>query len=70
MSIIFDEKVITTSINWVPMLGGEVMNLTGPCITPDSVVYCRFDTWKVVGRFVTENIVSCIVPPLMYEGID
>lgn len=64
-----DRLGLTTSINYISMLGGEMLNVTGPCFSPDSVITCRFDSWKVKGHFFTENIAACITPPVMFEGL-
>jgi sushi domain-containing protein 2 len=50
------------------MLGGEVVNVTGPCFEPESTIYCRFDIWKVKGKYINRNMASCIVPFMLYEG--
>ncbi len=63
-----DRMGLTTSINYIMSLGGEMLNVTGPCFSPDSTISCRFDIWKVKGHFLTENIAACITPPLMFEG--
>ena len=51
------------------MLGGGELNFTGPCLTPDSNIICRFDVLKVKGKMMTHNIGACITPPVMYEGM-
>lgn len=64
-----DRLGLTTSINYILSLGGEMLNVTGPCFGADSVITCRFDSWKVKGKYFTENIASCITPPVMFEGM-
>lgn len=68
--IVLTFQGMTTSTNYILSLGGEVVNVTGPCLTEQSTIYCRFDIWKVKGIYMTENIAACISPPVMYEGLD
>ncbi|XP_054161232.1 protein mesh-like [Oppia nitens] len=63
-----DRLGLHTSTDYILMLGGQELNFTGPCLTPDSLITCRFDIFKVRGRMMTQNIGSCITPPIMYEG--
>ncbi|XP_050303220.1 protein mesh isoform X2 [Anthonomus grandis grandis] len=51
------------------MLGGTVVNITGPCFNPTDQVICKFDVADVVyGTVVSRNRAICIQPPLMVEG--
>uniref|UniRef100_A0A1B6DF11 AMOP domain-containing protein n=1 Tax=Clastoptera arizonana TaxID=38151 RepID=A0A1B6DF11_9HEMI len=50
------------------MLGGTVVNITGPCFTPDMKVRCRFDIEDVVGTVVDTNRAICVQPFVMAEG--
>lgn len=50
------------------MLGGTIVNITGPCFTPNDRVSCRFDTEEVIGRFVDVNRVVCVQPFLLAQG--
>lgn len=50
------------------MLGGTIVNITGPCFKPTDRISCRFDTTEVVGRFVDTNRAICIQPPLLIQG--
>lgn len=50
------------------MLGGTVVNITGPCFDPKVRVMCHFDTEDVVGQYVDTNRVICIQPFLKSEG--
>ncbi|XP_025200383.1 protein mesh isoform X1 [Melanaphis sacchari] len=50
------------------MLGGTVVNITGPCFEPGDKVRCKFDTEEVVGTVVNRNRAVCIQPFLMAEG--
>lgn len=51
------------------MLGGTVVNITGPCFEdPRSIIRCKFDTLEVEGIYRSPNHVSCISPPVMYHG--
>nr|WJM99324.1 mesh-x1 [Henosepilachna vigintioctopunctata] len=51
------------------MLGGSVVNITGPCFDPREKITCIFDIAPpVVGVVVNRNRAICIQPPLMAEG--
>ncbi|XP_030370476.1 protein mesh isoform X2 [Scaptodrosophila lebanonensis] len=50
------------------MLGGQVVNITGPCFDPDIRVTCHFDTESVLGHYVDRNRVICVQPFLKAEG--
>ncbi|KAL1505442.1 hypothetical protein ABEB36_005011 [Hypothenemus hampei] len=51
------------------MLGGTVVNITGPCFNPTDQIICKFDVADVVyGIVVSRNRAICVQPPLMVEG--
>lgn len=50
------------------MLGGTVVNITGPCFDPNVRVMCHFDTEDVLGKYVDKNRVICVQPFLKAEG--
>ncbi|GFS34796.1 protein mesh [Trichonephila inaurata madagascariensis] len=51
------------------MLGGTMVNITGPCVyDPESVIRCKFDTLEVDGIYRNLNTISCVSPPVMYHG--
>ncbi|XP_030564094.1 protein mesh isoform X2 [Drosophila novamexicana] len=50
------------------MLGGQVVNITGPCFDPSIRVTCHFDTESVLGTYVDRNRVICVQPFLKAEG--
>uniref|UniRef100_A0A1B0FP21 Sushi domain-containing protein n=1 Tax=Glossina morsitans morsitans TaxID=37546 RepID=A0A1B0FP21_GLOMM len=50
------------------MLGGTVVNITGPCFDSNVRVMCHFDTEDVLGHYVDKNRVICIQPFLKAEG--
>ncbi|XP_046394346.1 protein mesh isoform X1 [Ischnura elegans] len=50
------------------MLGGTVVNITGPCFHPDEKIVCRFDTEAVTGTMVDTNRAICVQPFVMAEG--
>ncbi|CAG2116675.1 unnamed protein product, partial [Medioppia subpectinata] len=62
-----DRMPLHTSTDYIIMLGGQELNFTGPCLTEDSNIICRFDVLKVKGRMLTNNIGACITPAVMYE---
>ncbi|XP_065158349.1 protein mesh isoform X2 [Atheta coriaria] len=52
------------------MLGGTVVNITGPCFEPTDKIRCKFDVVadEVVGTYVNRNRAICIQPRLFVEG--
>lgn len=50
------------------MLGGTIVNITGPCFEPNDRVSCRFDTEEVIGVYVDRNRVVCVQPFMMAQG--
>ncbi|XP_043267709.1 protein mesh isoform X2 [Venturia canescens] len=50
------------------MLGGTVVNITGPCFESNDKVKCRFDTEDVYGTVIDRNRAICVQPRLMVEG--
>ncbi|KAL1460106.1 hypothetical protein WDU94_012044 [Cyamophila willieti] len=50
------------------MLGGTVVNITGPCFEPGMKIRCKFDIVDVVGTVVDRNRAICVQPFLMAEG--
>lgn len=50
------------------MLGGTVVNITGPCFKPTDRISCRFDTESVIGAVIDENRAVCIQPRFWHNG--
>ena len=50
------------------MLGGTMVNMTGPCFKPNMRVTCRFNTKDSEGVVLNENRASCIMPWTQAEG--
>ena len=50
------------------MLGGTMVNMTGPCFKPNMRVTCRFNTKDSEGVVMDENRASCIMPWTEAEG--
>lgn len=51
------------------MLGGTVVNITGPCFELTDQVLCVFDVESpVYGTVVDRNRAICVQPPLTVEG--
>lgn len=50
------------------MLGGTIVNITGPCFDKSIRVICHFDTNDVLGQFVDTNRVICVQPYLNIQG--
>lgn len=50
------------------MLGGTLVDVTGPCLDPNSIIFCRFDNFKAEAVWRDTNRATCISPPFMYHG--
>lgn len=50
------------------MLGGTMVNFTGPCLAPNAIITCKFENWRTTGIRRDNNHASCISPPVMYHG--
>ncbi|CAG2178697.1 unnamed protein product, partial [Oppiella nova] len=50
------------------MLGGTMVNFTGPCLQPTSIITCQFDNWQTPGIYRDFNHATCVTPPVMYHG--
>lgn len=50
------------------MLGGTIVNITGPCFKPDDRITCRFDTESVIGAVVDSNRAICVQPRFWHNG--
>ncbi|KAJ8667861.1 hypothetical protein QAD02_009524 [Eretmocerus hayati] len=50
------------------MLGGTVVNITGPCFKPNDKIRCRFDNEEVMGTYVNTNRAICVQPFIKAEG--
>ncbi|XP_026330187.1 protein mesh isoform X1 [Hyposmocoma kahamanoa] len=50
------------------MLGGTIVNITGPCFNPNDRISCRFDTETVVGAVVDKNRAVCVQPRFYHNG--
>ena len=63
---------IRDSLTFAPenghMLGGTMVNMTGPCFNDISRVTCRFNTKDSEGAIMNNNRASCIMPWTEAEG--
>lgn len=50
------------------MLGGTLVDVTGPCLDRSSIIFCRFDNFKAEAVYRDTNRATCISPPFMYNG--
>ncbi|XP_008548218.1 protein mesh isoform X3 [Microplitis demolitor] len=50
------------------MLGGTVVNITGPCFEKTDKVRCLFDTVDVMGTVIDVNRAICVQPYVQAEG--
>lgn len=70
----FDDETVYTSqpLVFAPesgnMMGGMMVNVTGPCFSPDRRIICRFDTQDVVGKYIDQNRAVCIMPRVYATG--
>nr|XP_046915265.1 protein mesh-like isoform X1 [Dermatophagoides farinae] len=63
-----DRMGLTTSVNYISSLGGELLEVTGPCFWPNSRITCRFDSILVKGHYLSTNVAICVTPLIMFEG--
>ena len=50
------------------MLGGTLVNITGPCFKPDTRITCRFNNMDSEGVIYNENRAACVMPWTHAEG--
>ena len=50
------------------MLGGTMVNMTGPCFKPATRITCRFNTQTSEGTVLGLNRAACIMPWTKAEG--
>lgn len=50
------------------MLGGTIVNITGPCFNPNDRITCRFDTESVLGAVIDVNRAVCVQPRFYHNG--
>ena len=50
------------------MMGGMMVNVTGPCFSPTQKIICRFDTQDTVGTYINQNRAVCIMPRVYATG--
>ena len=51
------------------MLGGEVIEITGPAFKPDDNILCTFGDTETVGIFLSEDKCLCVTPQVTNDGI-
>ncbi|XP_055339847.1 protein mesh-like [Paramacrobiotus metropolitanus] len=49
------------------MLGGEMINVTGPCFLPSSQIRCKFGQYETQGIYLNPVQAKCITP-MMFEA--
>lgn len=50
------------------MLGGTIVNVTGPCFNQEMRINCRFNTIQVPGAVINQNRATCIMPRIYITG--
>ncbi|XP_053209715.1 protein mesh-like [Panonychus citri] len=63
-----DRLPLTFFPRWGHMLGGTLVNVTGPCFEPDDIITCNFDNQVAKGIYRDPNHATCISPPVFYHG--
>ncbi|XP_014258634.1 protein mesh isoform X2 [Cimex lectularius] len=67
-----DIAAASLALNFAPesgnMLGGTIVNITGPCFNKEMKIICRFDTTPTLGTVVDTNRAICVQPFIMAEG--
>ncbi|XP_067139679.1 protein mesh-like [Centruroides vittatus] len=68
-----DRARLTFFPRWGNMLGGTMVNITGPCFgkvkKEENVrIACKFDTFEVKGVYKNINHATCFQPPVLFHG--
>ncbi|XP_074605108.1 sushi domain containing 2 mesh isoform X2 [Brevipalpus obovatus] len=63
-----DRLPLTFFPRWGHMLGGTLVNVTGPCFEPDDIITCNFDNQVAKGIYRDRNHATCISPAVYYHG--
>lgn len=68
-----DRARLTFFPRWGNMLGGTMVNITGPCFgserdQSDIRIICKFDIFDVKGIYKDINHATCLQPPVLYHG--
>lgn len=50
------------------MMGGALVNVTGPCFHTSYRVTCQFDVVTTEGQIIDNNTAVCIMPQLLVSG--
>ncbi|XP_029826722.2 protein mesh isoform X1 [Ixodes scapularis] len=56
---------------YASMLGGAIINVTGPCFEPNEKIECQFQDMsghKLPAIYRDTNHASCLMPPVMFHG--
>lgn len=53
--------------NFGGMLGGEQLNVSGPCFQPSDRIRCRFDDIETVGEYVGLQRARCVAPTNLFR---
>ncbi|XP_076069661.1 sushi domain containing 2 mesh isoform X2 [Oratosquilla oratoria] len=62
------EYPLTFSPEHGNMMGGTLVNVTGPCFETGYRITCQFDTTDVEGYVLDSNKAACIMPKLLVAG--
>ncbi|CAL8070989.1 unnamed protein product [Orchesella dallaii] len=50
------------------LLGGTIVNVTGPCFDRSQNITCRFNTLRVPGAVIDKNSATCVMPRIYATG--
>ena len=50
------------------MMGGTLVNVTGPCFEESYRVMCGFDAMNVEAKVISKNVAVCVMPRVTYTG--
>ena len=50
------------------MLGGSLVNVTGPCFDQSYRVLCGFDAMTAEAHVINQNLAVCVMPLVLYTG--
>lgn len=63
----FSEGTAYSAPSGGTMLGGEMVNVTGPCFLPTSQIRCKFGQYETLGIYLNPVQAKCVTP-MMFEA--
>lgn len=50
------------------MLGGTMVNITGPCFNKIDLIFCKFNDDAVLAQVINQSRAVCIQPTIFVQG--